>query len=65
MKTKLSDYTPTEIERYTLMHVVLAAYNANYGTNDEISQPKYSDEEKGEMGIFFELILEEKAKRIT
>jgi hypothetical protein len=66
MKTKLSDYTPEEVARYTHMHIVLTAYNDNYGTNDEMPAPNYSDKEMAAMSIYFALVLQEKAKgRIT
>lgn len=62
MKGKLSDYTPVEIARYTLMDIVLTAYNEQIGTNDELLVPNYSDEEKAEMGRYFALVLSERTK---
>ncbi len=53
----LSDFTEKEVKKFDEMLKVLAAYNANLGTKNELPLPKYTDKEMAEFSGYRELVI--------
>jgi hypothetical protein len=56
------EYNTDEVQRLTLMHLVLTAYNDSLGTNDELPVPCFNDKEKAMLSRYYERLLEKRAR---